>query len=91
MLVPLFPTYNSAAEAGIAPAQPSTSTTRCAASWRTPIPSRPSDSIITCVSSLSSAPVSVELPRASAAQTSARLVMLLEPGGRIEPRAAPIG
>ncbi|CAB4734869.1 unannotated protein [freshwater metagenome] len=33
------------------------------------------------VSSANNAPVSVEVPLASAAQISARLVMLLEPGG----------
>ena len=41
-------------------------------SWR--------QSTITCVSSLQSAPCSVVSPPASAARTSARFVMLLEPG-----------
>ena len=49
-------------------------------------PARPRPSIITRVSSLSSAPVSVEVPSASAAQTSARFVMLFDPGGRTRPR-----
>ena len=41
---------------------------------------------MTRVSSLSSAPVSVLVPSANAAQTRARLVTLLEPGGRVLPR-----
>jgi hypothetical protein len=40
---------------------------------------------MTRVSSLASAPVSVLVPSASAAQTRARLVMLFEPGGRMRP------
>src|SRR4051812_28846264 len=39
-----------------------------------------------CVSSLSSAPISVLVPSASAAQTRARFVMLFDPGGRMRPR-----
>jgi hypothetical protein len=41
------------------------------------------------VSSLASAPVSIVMPSASAAQIIARLVILFEPGGRIEPRMGP--
>ncbi len=55
----------------------------------TSMPSRPSPSIITRVSSLSSAPVSVETPSANAAQTRARFVMLFDPGGRTRPRIGP--
>ena len=51
----------------------------------TPIPSADNPAAITRVSWLSRTPVSRLSPRARAAQTSARLVMLLEPGGRIEP------
>ena len=54
-----------------------------AASVSIEMPSWRKAAIITWVSSLSSAPVSVLVPSASAAQTSARLVMLFEPGGRI--------
>ena len=35
--------------------------------------------------------MSSDSPRASAAQTNARLVMLLEPGGRIVARNGPVG
>jgi hypothetical protein len=41
------------------------------------------------VSSLSNAPVSVLVPFASAAHTSARFVMLFDPGGRMQPRIGP--
>ena len=51
----------------------------------TAISNRRSALIITRVSSLSRPPVSVDSPLASAVQTRARLVMLLEPGGRIRP------
>ena len=56
---------------------------------RLAIPSGARLSIITRVSSLSSAPVSVETPSASAAQTRARLVMLFDPGGRTRARIGP--
>ena len=46
---------------------------------------------MTRVSSLSRAPVSRDSPWASAAQTRARLVMLLDPGGRILARSGPLG
>ena len=45
-------------------------------------------SIMTRVSSLSRTPSSVEVPSASAAVIKARLVKLLEPGGRIETSGA---
>jgi hypothetical protein len=54
------------------------------------IPNRRSAAIITCVSSLSNAPLSVDVPSASAAQTRARLVMLFEPGGRTVPCTGPL-
>lgn len=44
---------------------------------------------MTAVSSLSKMPRSVELPWAKAAQTRARFVMLLEPGGRAAPERGP--
>src|SRR6516164_6569650 len=47
------------------------------------MPSRRRPSIMTRVSSLSSAPRSSESPLASAAATKARFVRLFEPGGRI--------
>src|SRR4051812_6247584 len=53
------------------------------------MPSRPSESTITCVSSLSSAPRKIDSLSASAAQINARFVMLFEPGGRMLPRASP--
>ena len=46
---------------------------------------------MTRVSSLSKAPVSSDSPRASAAQTNARFVMLLEPGGRTLACKGPVG
>jgi hypothetical protein len=51
----------------------------------TPTASRASR--ITCVSSESSAPSSVVVPRASAASSSARLEMLFDPGSWIVPAA----
>ena len=68
------------------PARPACGRRRCTS---TRMPSCPSAAIITRVSSLSSAPVNVLSPWASAAQTRARLVMLLEPGGRMRPRTGP--
>ena len=47
------------------------------------MPICPKPSIITRVSSLSNAPLSSDWPSARAAHTKARLVMLLEPGGRM--------
>src|SRR5690606_5242489 len=52
-------------------------------------PSFARQSSMAWVSSLTKAPVRVDSPRARAAQTSARLVMLLEPGGRIVARSGP--
>jgi hypothetical protein len=46
--------------------------------------------IITRVSSLSKAPVSVEDPEAKAAQINARLVMLFDPGGETVARNGPV-
>ena len=48
-------------------------------------PNRRRLSIITCVSTLSRTPANVVGPSASAARTSARLVRLFDPGGRMEP------
>src|SRR5262245_10896182 len=50
------------------------------------IPNRPRHSVITRVSSLSSAPSSLLVPLANAAQTKARFVMLFDPGGRMRPQ-----
>ena len=69
--------------AGRARRPPAFGRRRCDA---TAIPSSPSAAIITRVSSLSSAPRSVDAPSASAAHTSARLVMLFDPGGRTRAR-----
>jgi hypothetical protein len=46
---------------------------------------------MTRVSSLSSAPDKVDSPVASAAQTSARFVILFDPGGRMRPWIGPLG
>ena len=90
-MVPLLPSIRSADAAGGRPSQPVTRMVRAPRSCRTATPSCPRPSIITRVSSLSRAPVSSDSPRASAAQTKARLVMLLEPGGRIVARKGPVG
>ena len=73
------------------PAASDTDADRCRGSCSTLTPSRRSASIITRVSSLSSTPVNSDSPTARAAQTSARLVMLFEPGGRIVARSGPVG
>ena len=84
IVVPEFATNNSADRAGMTrPVSFSATATRFAAqSARTSKPSRVSDSTITSVSSLRSAPSRTHGPfrLASAASTSARLVMLLLPG-----------
>ena len=90
-VVPLLPTNRSAPFLGIRPPQPSTRIVARSVSWSTTSPSWRKASPINRVSSLSSAPASVDVPSASAAQTSARFVMLFEPGGRIEAYSAPVG
>ena len=82
MVVPLFSTKMLADEAGGRPSHPRTSSVLPSSELITSIPRDFNPAIITRVSSLSSAPRSVDLPLASAAQTSARLVMLFDPGGR---------
>ena len=86
-----WPRRGRLASAGSRPAQPTTRIVAAAGSCSTAMPSRPSDSIITRVSSLSSAPANSDSPSANAAQTSARLVMLFEPGGRMVPCSGPVG
>ena len=90
-MVPLLPTYKSAPLAGSWPPQPTTRSGFVAGDRSMVIPKRPSASIISRVSSLSRAPTSSDSPPASAAQTSARFVMLFDPGGRILPRTGPPG
>ena len=55
-------------------------------SWSTEIPSRLRLATMTRVSSLSRTPLRRDVPSASPATTSARFVMLLEPGGRTDAR-----
>ena len=90
-VVPLLPTMISAPPPGGRPPQPVTRIVCSAGSCPTETPSCPRPAIITRVSSLSRAPLSSERPPAKAAQTRARLVMLFEPGGRIEPWIGPQG
>jgi hypothetical protein len=89
--VPLLARDNSASPAGIRPPQPTTVSSVPSASARTSIPSRCNAPIITRVSSLSSAPCKYEVPPAKAAQISARLVILFDPGGRMVPTRGPHG
>jgi hypothetical protein len=89
MLVPLFSSHNSADSAGGRPAQPAISIVCDAVSFVSRSPSRRRLSIMTRVSSLSSTPVRRDEPSASAATIRARLVTLLEPGGRTVARMGP--
>ena len=89
IVVPLAAQSIVAAGAGIAPAVPSSRITPAGQSAWSETPSAASPAAITRVSWLSSTPVSRLGPRASAAQTSARLVMLFEPGGRALPLTGP--
>ncbi len=91
MVVPLLPTNKSASRHGMSPAQPVTSMRHCCRSQRTSIPRARMASTMTCVSSLSSTPSSTDRLSASAAQTMARLVILLEPGGWIVACIGPDG
>ncbi len=86
MLVPLFSSHRSAVALGIRPPCPSTCNVHASRSCSTSKPSRRRLSTMTRVSSLSRTPFSVVVPDDSAATTSARLVRLFEPGGRIVPR-----
>ena len=88
-VVPLLPIKRSSTGELKSPALPETVSFEFSKSASTATPSFCRLSIITRVSSLSSAPVKIDLPPASAAQIKARLVMLLEPGGRIEPFTSP--
>ena len=71
------------------PPAPLTTMRACAGSASMPMPSRISPSMHASVSSLNSAPRSVDRPVASAATTSARLVRLFEPGTVTVPRTGP--
>ena len=78
--VPAPPASSSRPRAGMAPARPSTTIRAADSSMATSKPSVPSAAAIRRVSSLRPAPEIVERPSAIAASSSARLVMLLEPG-----------
>ena len=78
--VPAPPASSSRPRAGMAPARPSTTIRAADSSTAISKPSIPSAAAIRRVSSLRPAPKIVERPSAIAASTSARLVMLLEPG-----------
>jgi hypothetical protein len=91
MVVPLLATYNSFSRAGTTPAQPSSCNWQACRSHITSRPRPTIASIITSVSSHSKTPSSVDRPSDSAAQITARLVMLFDPGGRIVAWIAPHG
>jgi len=84
-VVPLAAHSSTASVAGTRPPDPVTTISPRGQSAATSMPSAASPAAITRVSWLSSAPDSRLVPRAKAAQTSARFVMLFDPGGRIEP------
>src|SRR4051812_45024333 len=67
---------------------PTPSTVMTPSTISRPAPSARTASIIAQVSSANSAPLRVVVPSASAAQSSARLVMLLDPGGRTDVEGA---
>ena len=90
MVVPLFSTNNSAFVIGSAPEQPKTVSSLAFSDLEISTPNFFRQSIITRVSSLSSAPVSDDVPSASAAHNNARLVILFEPGGQIEKSTGPV-
>ena len=85
MVVPLAAQSIVASATGIVPPMPVMCTTPPPQSGSTVAPRVANPAAMTRVSSLSSTPVSVLGPRAKAAQTKARFVMLLEPGGRMLP------
>ena len=82
-------TSSSAVAAGMVPPAPSTAMRACVGSASMPMPSCLSPSMHASVSSLNSAPRSVDRPVASAATTSARLVRLFEPGTVTVPLTGP--
>ena len=88
-MVPLAAQSIDASGAGIWPPAPSTRISPLFQSAVSRMPSDARPAAITRVSWLSSAPERRLVPRASAEQTRARLVMLFDPGGRIEPWTGP--
>ena len=88
--VPALPTKRSGlleGGDGNKPPHPVTLKVSASRSWATSKPKAFKHAAKMRVSSLSSAPVKVEVPRDNAASNSARLLMLLEPGTLTMPRA----
>src|SRR5690606_11077686 len=87
MLVPLFSSHRSADDAGSVPPAPWIRMLPASRFRSTGMPNLARLSSITCVSTLSRTPERLDWPAAIAPTIKARLVRLLDPGGRIRPKS----